>query len=177
MRNTRFITAIIAFAGTFAISVGLVWLIFGFPVKQEVYYSSQHNCSQRHSSAIYSHIQRDVSNGRERDERSFRTNNWEENGEAGYSIENHADSVAQYVDESDSLNVRDLPQEFQIAWRKHINAWRDYSEFLTEIKESSVDDKTSRKRYLASENRYNIEINRTWDEVLQIAENHGATLR
>lgn len=173
MRNTRFITAIIAFAGTFAVSVGLVWLLFGFPVKQVVNYS-HHNCSQRHANAIYSFIQRDISNGRERDARSFRTNNWEEDGEIGYSIRNHADSVAQYADESGSLDASSLPQDFQIAWHKHIDAWRDYSEFLNEMKESSADGNISQRKFEVLQDRHTGEVNRTWYEVLRISRDYGA---
>lgn len=172
MRNTRFIAGIIAFIGTFAVSVGLVWLLFGFPVKITNNYPHR-NCHQRHATAIYSFLSRDISNGRERDVQSFRTNNWEKDGEIGYSIENHAASVAEYVDESSSMDASSFPQEFQSAWREHMNAWRDYSEFLNERKNSSR-TKLSEEDFEQMENPYNGEINRTWEEVLRIARNHGA---
>ncbi len=173
MRNTRFITAIIAFAGTFAVSVGLVWLLFGFPVKEVVNYS-HHNCSQRHADAIYSHLQRDIGNGRERDEKSFRANNREENDESGYSVLFHASSVAEYADQSGSLDTSNLPQDFQIAWHKHMDAWRNYSEFLTDMKEVADDGKISQKNFEILQNRYTNEVDRTWYEVLRISRNYGA---
>ena len=124
MRNTRIITGIIAFIGTFAISVGLVWLFFGFPVKPTKTFSS-HNCQQRHATAIYSFLQRDISNGRERDVRSFGEDN-----DQKYSLKTHSDSVAQYVEAMNALDANEFPQNFQIAWNKHVDAWQDYSEFL-----------------------------------------------
>ena len=175
MRNTRFITAIIAFAGTFAVSVGLVWLMFGFPV-EPAYNYSQHNCSQRHSNTIYSHLRRDISNGRERDNRSFRTNNWERNGKIGYSIANHANSIAIYVEDSRSLDVSDFPRDFQVAWHKHIDAWQDYSEFLNEKKNLSR-TRLNEENFAEFQNPYDVEINQTWEEVLRLGRNYGADIR
>jgi hypothetical protein len=168
MRNTRFIAGIIAFIGTFAVSVGLVWLFFGFPVKQttSTYTYSNHNCRNRQAGALYSFLQRDISNGRERDVQSFPKNN-------GYSIKTHADSVAQYVEESGSMDASGFPREFQNAWREHMDAWRSYSEFLNERKNSSR-TKVNGENLEKLENPYNTEINRTWDEVLRIARRHGA---
>ena len=172
MKNTRFTTAIIAFVGTFAVSVGLVWLLFGFPVKSNYTYSL-HNCEEHYSSAIYSHLKRDITNGRERDARSFRTVNWEKDGKVGYSIKIHANSVNQYVDDSSSMDVSDLPQDFQIAWQKHIDAWRDYSDFLNERKNSGL----TNEDFEEAGDFHTDEINRTWDEVLQVGENYGAFTR
>lgn len=169
MRNTRFITAIIAFIATFAVSVGLVWLLFGFPVKSNDNYSS-HNCQEHYSSAIYSHLRRDITNGRERDARSFRSNNSEKDGKVGYSIKIHANSVSQYVEDSSSMDVSNLPRDFQIAWQKHIDAWRDYADFLNEQKNSNSNDEDSEE----NGNFHTNEINRTWEDVLLIGENYGA---
>lgn len=175
MRNKRLIAGIIAFIGTFAVSVGLVWLLFGFPAKPTyTYIYSRHNCSERHESAIYSLLQRDINNGRERDMRSFRTVDWEDTGNSRYSIKNHADSVAGYVNYSSSMDTSDLPQDFQIAWQKHMNAWRDYSNYLNDLKESSADSEMNEDGFEASENRYTNEINRTWYEVLRIGRTYGA---
>jgi len=173
MTKTRYIVGIIAFIGTFAVSVGLVWLIFGFPTKPNYNYT-RHKCNDRNADAIFSHISRDKRNGEIRDQRSFRTNNWERNGEIGYSIENHADSVANYVDEAYRMDVTDLPQDFQIAWQIHIAAWRDYSNYLNELKNSPETEKSDHRDFIFSENRYNNEINRSWYEVLRKGRIHGA---
>lgn len=170
MRNTRIITGIIAFIGTFAISVGLVWLFFGFPVKPTQNYS-RHNCQQRHATAIYSFLQRDISNGRERDIRSFG-----EDYDQKYSLKTHADSVAQYVEEMNALDASEFPQDFQIAWNKHVDAWQDYSEFLN-IKKDSSKQKMNIDDYRNLDNSYNNEISETWYEVLRIGRNHGAYVR
>ncbi|CAN5342666.1 hypothetical protein BH10ACI1_BH10ACI1_09910 [soil metagenome] len=164
MRNTRIITAIIAFVGAFALSVGLVGLLFGFPSKP-TFNRSYHNCSERHGEAIYSLLRRDISNGQERDEAT------------GYSIEDHANSVAQYADESGSMDVSDLPQDFQIAWHKHMNAWHNYSDFLNDLKESSADQTVDKTDVMTLDNHYTDEINRTWFEVLRIGRSYGAVIR
>ncbi len=170
MSNTRIITGIIAFIGTFAISVGLVWLFFGFPVKPTQTYS-QHNCQQRHATAIYSFLQRDISNGRERDVRSFGEDN-----DQKYSLKTHSDSVAQYVEAMNALDASEFPQDFQIAWNKHVDAWQDYSEFL-DIKKDSSKQKMNIDDYRDLDNSYNNEITETWYEVLRIGRNHGAYVR
>jgi len=170
MRNTRIITGIIAFIGTFAISVGLVWLFFGFPVKPTKTFSS-HNCQQRHATAIYSFLQRDISNGRERDVRSFGEDN-----DQKYSLKTHSDSVAQYVEAMNALDASEFPQDFQIAWNKHVDAWQDYSEFL-DIKKDSSKQKMNIDDYRDLDNSYNNEITETWYEVLRIGRNHGAYVR
>lgn len=173
MRNTRIIVGIITFIVTFAVSVGLVWLLFGFPAKPTYTISSRHNCSERHANAIYSFLQRDINNGRGRDSRSFRTIDWENAENSGYSIKNHADSVAEYVNDSSSMDASGLPQDFQTAWKNHMNAWRDYSEFLNEKKDSSK-SYLNEEDFAEFENPYNAEINRTWYEVLRIGRTYGA---
>ncbi len=166
MRNNRIIAGIIAFIGTFAVSVGLVWLLFGFPVKPTYSYSS-HNCHQQHTNAIDSFLQRDINNGRDRDIRSF-----EDYSEKSYSIADHADSVAEYVEESGSMDVTGFPRDFQIAWNKHMDAWQNYSEFLNAKKSSSK--RLTKEDFQSFDERYTDEINETWYEVLRIGRNYGA---
>lgn len=169
MRNTRIIAGIIAFIGTFAVSVGLVWLLFGFPVKPTYTYS-RHSCEQQHTNRIYSFLQRDINNGRERDIRSF-----EDYSEESYSIAAHADSVSQYVEESGSMDVSGLPRDFQIAWNKHMDAWQNYSEFLNAKKNSSK--RLTTEDFQNFDCRYTKEINETWYEVLRLGRNYGAYIR
>lgn len=172
MKNTRFTAGIIAFITTFALSVGLVWLFFGFPVKPTPFNYRHHNCSQRHSEAIYSFLRRDINNGEMRDVRSFSSNYSEREDRYIYSIENHANSVAEYVEASGNMNASHLPQDFQNAWRKHIDAWRDYSEYLNDLKKSKSRIKSN--DFYKAEKPYNKEINETWEEVLQIGRTYGA---
>lgn len=169
MRNNRIIAGIIGFIGTFAVSVGLVWLLFGFPVKPTYSYS-RHNCEKRNTNAIYSFLQRDISNGRDRDIRSF-----EDYSEKSYSIATHADSVSQYVEESGSMDVSGLPRDFQSAWNKHMDAWQNYAEFLNAKKNSSK--RLTKEDFQNFDERYTEEINETWYEVLHIGRSHGAYIR
>jgi len=74
------------------------------------------------------------------------------------------------------LDASEFPQDFQIAWNKHVDAWQDYSEFL-DIKKDSSKQKMNIDDYRDLDNSYNNEITETWYEVLRIGRNHGAYVR
>lgn len=92
------------------------------------------------------------------------------------SFGNYADSVEQYFDASNNMRTSDLPGDFQTAWREHMKAWRDYSEFLKRMKRSSIRTSLSIGEFQDTEAFYNREISRTWHEVLRIGKNYGADL-
>ena len=50
-----------------------------------------------------------------------------------FSVEHYAEYVQEYVDKSQSMDDYDLPSDFRSAWRQHMKAWRDYSNFLEQI--------------------------------------------
>lgn len=154
MSNTRIFTALIAFVATFIFSAGLVRIIFPAPVVKYVYMEQS---PRRSASEIESFLLRDVRNGELR--------------EVDRYSENHANAVMDYWKTSSSMDAAAFPQDFQNAWRLHMNAWGNYAEYLQNKKESN-------NGYSCSlEKRYNEDINRTWEDVLRIARNYGSTLR
>lgn len=86
----------------------------------------------------------------------------------------YARITSEYADKSRSMEVDALPQEFQIAWRNHMKAWRDYANFLEDVKTASIEDKSSENTFNSLEAAYNNEINRTWYEVLRVADDYGS---
>ena len=86
----------------------------------------------------------------------------------------YAEAVEQYVDDSSSMRTGRLPGDFQAAWREHMKAWRDYSEFLNRMKKSSVRSSWSSEEFQDIDAFHNREINRTWYEVLRIGKTYGA---
>lgn len=90
------------------------------------------------------------------------------------AISSYADAVEQYVDESSSIKASDLPNDFQIEWREHMKAWRDYSEFLNRMKKSSNRMALSGEELEEIEAFHSREISRTWNKVLQTGLIYGA---
>lgn len=156
----KFITKIVAFTITFAFSVALI----GLPKADFLPFENQiNNQTQRNISLL---LQRDVRNGEERDENiNFRS-------EKSSYLEATAEAVNEYVNKSESMNDADLPPDFQSAWHEHMQAWRDYAEFLNESKTI----KTSSCVFNRLEENYNQEISATWIEVLRVGGEYGATL-
>ena len=88
------------------------------------------------------------------------------------SINYVADKTDEYVSASENINVSGLPEDFQAAWQKHMNAWRIHANYLNERKYSRelIEDFDA-----VSANQSN-EINRTWYEVLRVARENGAKI-
>ena len=156
MSNTRIITALVAFVSTFIFSAGLVRIIFPAPVVKYVYTESPRTFEPR-SNDIESFLLRDISNGSARLDYKY--------------TDDYAEAVMTYWKTSSSMDASEFPQDFQDAWRLHMQAWGDYAEYLQ-------DKKATKNIYpRGSEKRYNAEINRTWEDVLRIGRNYGSTLR
>ena len=154
MSNTRIITALVAFVATFIFSAGLVRIIFPAPVVKYVYTEQS---PRRSANEIESFLLRDIRNGELR--------------EVDRYTENQANAVTDYWKTSSSMDASALPQDFQNAWRVHMNAWGNYAEYL-QAKQASKSNGLCNM-----EKRYNEDINRTWEEVLRIGRNYGSTLR
>lgn len=147
MSNTRIITALVAFVATFIFSAGLVRIIFPAPVVNKTY------CTDRSSNEIETFLTRDIRNGEGRMDNVYNDD---------------ARAVMDYWKTSSSMDAGDFPQDFQKAWREHMQAWRNYAEYLEEVKNNPA----ARKRNESG--NFNREINRTWAEVLRIGRNYGA---
>jgi hypothetical protein len=82
-------------------------------------------------------IREDKSNGRASGNNSYRVG---EDVRPPFNVSNfseYAEAVERYVDNSSSMKASDLPNDFRVEWRAHMKAWRDYSDFLNRMKESS----------------------------------------
>ena len=156
----KFITGIVAFTLTFIFSVALI----GFPKADFLPFEIRgNNQTQQNISSL---LQRDDRNGDERfDKIDFNTER------LTYFAE-YTTAVNEYVDKSESMNDADLPTDFQSAWREHMKAWRDYSNFLNKCETKKMDDSD----FAQLDKNYNREISVTWQEVLQVGREYGATL-
>lgn len=77
-----------------------------------------------------------------------------------------------YVSASENINVDGLPAEFQDAWQRHMQAWRNHTNYLNEKRF----DRGFNSNYDAISSDQINEINRTWWEVLRIARQNGAKI-
>lgn len=176
MSNTRLITAIIAFVATFVFSAGLVRLLFGAPEPPPVSYNyNRTRCFDRQAKGIESFILKDISNGEERIDKISRHGGWDVTPASEYFTE-FATAVDQYSRTSGSMDASHLPHDLQIAWNKHMNAWRNYADYLNETQNRSGRKAIGEEDYREAQSLYNTEINRTWYEVLRIARTHGANV-
>jgi len=86
----------------------------------------------------------------------------------------YAGITSEYATKSGNMEVGGLPQEFQAAWRSHMKAWRDYANFLEDMKTSTADNSAGEDSFDALETEYNNGINSTWYEVLRVAGEYGS---
>ncbi len=91
-------------------------------------------------------------------------------GDEGNISMRRAETVADYSDASMSMEDSHLPSDFRTAWREHMTAWHDYSEFLNDVSQKKIaDDEFDRL-----ETRYIYDINKTWTTVSKIGRSYGA---
>jgi hypothetical protein len=153
MSNTRTITALVAFVATFIFSAGLVRIIFPAPVVKYVY-TERPREFQRNYNEIETFLLRDINNGESRMDYKY--------------TDDYAGAVMDYWRTSSSMDASRFPQDFQDSWRAHMQAWRNYAEYLAEVKKSSA------RRDCREGSRLIGEINRTWEEVKSTGRTYGA---
>lgn len=99
-----------------------------------------------------------------------RINNYDYSlSETGNVSPKRAETVAEYANEASEMNDANLPSEFRTEWREHMQAWRNYSDFLNEVSRNKI-EKTEFNRL---ENRYLKEINSSYNDVLKLAKTYG----
>jgi hypothetical protein len=153
MKNSRVIISIIAFVAAFIFSAGLVRIIFPAPVVKYVYTQGP-RVYERNTNEIESFLLRDIRNGESRVDYKY--------------DDNYSEAVMDYWKASSSMDASRFPQDFQDAWREHMQAWRNYGEHLKAKKEAKNSTRCN------PEKRYIGEINRTWEEVKSIGRTYGA---
>lgn len=121
-------------------------------------------------------IREDRSNGLERSRKNYNAGNTIRPSYESADFIHFAEVVEHYVDESSSMNVSDLPNDFQFEWREHMKAWRDYSKFLNKMEDSSNRDNWSDDELDEIADSHNREISSTWQAVLQTGRSYGANV-
>ena len=171
--NTKIIIAALAFFTTFGFSS----LMMQFALKKS---EPQPNATYSRlfgkptNKQVLRFLQQDIRNGQQR-LGSLSQYEWQYQPPfSSYALAEYAEAVAMYVNKSGSMDDSALPQDLQIAWREHMEAWRDYSAFLNSLENLSADEMSKlnvRLRYEVKDAR----ISSTWFKVLEIAgENYGA---
>lgn len=168
--KSKDIISIIAFTSAFVLSAAFASLFIDESLSTNYqFYENRNysNCSSNDQTCkdILSLLKRDIRNGAER-----RDNYDYSLGTNGNVSERRAESVADYADASGMMEAAHLPADFQTAWREHMQAWRDYSDFLTEVSQNKIQD----AKFERLEDRYIREINKTWATVLKIGRGYGA---
>ncbi|MBA3601732.1 MAG: hypothetical protein H0W45_10990 [Acidobacteria bacterium] len=86
----------------------------------------------------------------------------------------YAVAVKRYAGDSNSIKASDLPNDFQVEWRAHMKAWRDYSEFLNRMKKPSIRAALSNEEIKEVDDFHTRIINGTWEAVLRTGASYGA---
>lgn len=113
-------------------------------------------------------LQRDIQNGYERNDSSYSYK--DDSALSSPYVAKRASAVSEYSDASGAMEYNHLPQDFQLAWLKHMRAWHKYADFLQKAKA----ERTSYAEISRLENQYNQDINTTWFEVLRIGRTYGS---
>lgn len=152
MKNTRIVIALVAFAVTFIFSAGLVRILFPTPIALKKNCNERVRLVERNTNEIEAFLRRDISNGDARMDYKY--------------TDNYAEAVMDYWKTSSSMDASRFPQDFQDSWREHMQAWRNYADYLAEKPATRRDRKEGKL--------LNDEINRTWEEVKSIGRTYGA---
>ncbi len=184
MRSKTILSAV-AFVLAFAASAAFASLFITKPQTESVFVSMGNHKStscfkERNRSAtadkIAALIRADRNNGRERSRKNYTSGNSVRPPYASPEFSDFAEAVEQYVDDSSSMRVSDLPSDFQLEWREHMKAWRDYSKFLNKMKDASNRKNWSDEELDEIADSRNSDISSTWQEVLQSGRSYGANV-
>ncbi len=172
----KFTSGIIAFVLTFGLSVSIIGLLFGFPAthtSHQVYQIRANTCVAKYK--IGALLRKD---DRFRDYRNHKIRNIEgyyDMSEAElYNNDVYYKTVSDYVIKSSSMNDSNLPEDFKYAWRKHMQAWQNQANFLTQVNDKSDTAVAESEYHQYSDNT--MEINVTWMQVLRIAERYDVDI-
>jgi hypothetical protein len=153
MKNSRVIISIVAFTVAFIFSAGLVRIIFPAPAVEYRYINQPRIVERRSSNEIEEFLLQDIRNGEDRMEYQYTSD--------------YSEAVMDYWKASSSMDASRFPQDFQTKWRAHMQAWRNYADYLGESKSTSRSNCREGYRLVS-------EINRTWEEVKSTGRTYGA---
>ncbi len=168
----KFISGFTAFILTFVLSVSLVGLLFGFPkveTSNQIFQLRSKNSVVKYK--IASLLRRDVlRNGNARDQKIRSIEGYYSMSEAElYNNYVYRQAVNDYFIKSSSMNDSMLPDDFQYAWRKHMQAWQKQAAYLNAVADGNYSDYSGYSDNTA-------EINETWFQVLRIAQRYGVNI-
>ncbi len=172
--RSKTIISLLTFALTFGFSA--YFASFFLPEKVVVKdfnfnYNYDYNFkSAENDSAMLKFLRQDIQNGVERSANYYNRGD-ESNTEYALKdyIQRKSASVKIYHEESSSMDSGGFPRDFRVAWKKHMNAWRDYSNFLVK---SAHTDQIDENEFYTKKAELNAEISATWKDVLDIGENY-----
>ncbi|HQU85843.1 MAG TPA: hypothetical protein PKY59_22085 [Pyrinomonadaceae bacterium] len=183
MRSKTILSAA-AFIATFVFSAFLASLFLPETVQPNYVYSDYNSRStscfkkrfqSQNAVEISSLLRQDINNGRKRDRNLIRIDVTANTPFGEDNYDEYAAIIEQYSGESKSLETDELPSDFDQAWNAHMKAWRDYTEFLNEMKDPSNTD-VSIEKLKRIDAKYGKEINDTWYRVLRIARSYDAEI-
>lgn len=177
------ILSVVAFIAAFAFSAAFASLFITKTQTTTVYFPVNNNkptsCFKFKNNAataakISALIRQDKLNGLESEQAFYGDDIDIFSSSANSAISGYSTAVEQYIGASSSMKASDLPGDFQVAWRAHLKAWRDYSEFLSRMKNTSFRESLNADEFDEIEKLHSREISRTYEEVLQIGAIYGA---
>lgn len=175
MRSKKILSAA-AFAFAFLFSTALASLFIADT--PNAYFNYHSSCQMRNNPAVAVEIagliDQDKRNGRASERVAFETSGEKVTPFSGSRFPLYAAAVEQYVDDSSAMSATDLPTDFQTAWREHMQAWRDYSDFLNHLKKSGALEDWSSEEFDEAEDSHSREISRTWKKVIRLGRSYGA---
>lgn len=176
--RSRNILSIVAFVAAFGLSAAFASL---FISPNPTVYNSVSYCKHRQNAAaadaIANLILEDYANGHARDGMTYDIGESYPPSVDSVAFADYAEFVGDYVDKSSSIETDNLPSDFQAAWREHLKAWRDYSDFLNQSAEISNRSVCSLRKFKDADKLHGQEIDRTYFEVLEIGASYGADFR
>lgn len=175
--RSKNILSIVAFVAAFGLSAAFA---SQFISKNTYSYNSTSYCKYRQktatSTAIEALITADSINARTRYSKMYDIGESYPPAPDSVAFADYAQAIKKYVDNSSSEATDNLPRDFKLAWREHLRAWRDYSNYLNKSAEISGSHSLTAEEFDDAEIFYSTEINRTFAEVLEIGSSYGADI-
>lgn len=170
--RSKHIIALATFFTCFAISSLIVGVFFDNNSIDSKLYETVRVSQQTDSDAaekILLVLRQDEENGAERvvDEFGFSVDS-----EFFPSLAVKAKVTAEYARKSARIVDAGLPSDFQFAWRRHMKAWSDYSNFLSKAEKAAMNTGDINRL----ETEYIREVDSSWFRVLRVARTYGADL-
>lgn len=175
--RSKTILSIAAFVVAFAGSAAFASLFVANTAYTSTYAltsRSNYKCRTVAAREITALIQQDIRHGRDNSHTIYRIESDYRPSFESATFPEYAKAVEIYISRSETIADENLPSGFQTEWRNHLKAWRDYSDFLNKMKNTSYRknlDETDREDL---ERFHSGEISRTWFAVLQTGASYGA---